>query len=86
MTTDREPSLADQRLLLRGQLQEQRREIAWQLEPASGRFPRSVMMRVLIRRPELVAQMAGVLIGPRFARSLSFALVLMQALREPVRD
>ncbi|MFA5939884.1 MAG: hypothetical protein WC809_11065 [Sinimarinibacterium sp.] len=54
-------SLAEQRLALRQQLQEQRRRIAHQLDGAAtadGSFPRSMTMRLVIRRPDLAVRLA----------------------------
>lgn len=71
MTAASDLSLDEQRLALRQKLQDQRRRIAHQLELASaadGGFPRSVTMRLVIRRPDLALRLAlgiATLLRPR---------------------
>lgn len=77
------PSLVEQRDALRGQLQAQRQEVAERLfvAKASGSFPRSITMRVLMRQPELVGRVVALVAGPRFAGSVSALLAVVQVLR-----
>ena len=79
------PSLVEQRLALRVQLQVQRHEVAEQLfaAKAEGRFPRSITMRVLMRQPELAGRLVALIAGARFAGSVSALLVVVQMLRAP---
>lgn len=71
MSAPADLSLAGQRLALRRQLQEQRQRIADQLDLAAtndGGFPRSMTMRLLIRRPDLALRLAlgiAALLRPR---------------------
>jgi hypothetical protein len=56
--------LAAQRQEIRDRLLAQRQRIAQQLAPggdARGVYPRSMTMRLLIRRPELLARLLGVI-------------------------
>jgi hypothetical protein len=69
-------SLAEQRLALRQRLQAQREEIVRRLGPApaiDGGYPRSMTMRLLVRRPDLaaglLAGLASLLVGRRVFRS-----------------
>ncbi len=82
MTID-DPSLLEQRLELRQQLQDQRQEVAERLfaSMAQGQFPRSKTMQVLIHRPELVGRLVALLAGARFAGSVSAFLAVVQILR-----
>lgn len=51
--------LAEQRQALRGQMQLQRQRIARSLAPVErAEFPRSMTMRMVMRRPQLLAQLA----------------------------
>ena len=77
------PSLVEQRLALRGQLRDQRQEVAEQLfeSRAQRRFPRSITMRVLMRQPELAGRLVALIAGARFAGSVSALLVVVQMLR-----
>lgn len=80
--TDSDPTLAEQRLALRGQLRAQREQIALQLFASNvpGAFPRSVTMQVLIHRPELVGRLVAWVAGPRVAGMVSALLVGAQLL------
>ena len=71
------PTLAEQRLALRGQLRARREDIALQLfaSKVSGTFPRSITMRVLIHRPELVGWLVAWLAGARVGGAVSALLV-----------
>lgn len=64
--SDTEAALAAQRLALREQLRNQREQIAAQIEPGNG-YPRSITMRLILQRPELVALVVSWLAGARFA-------------------
>ena len=59
------PSLVEQRLAVRDQLRVQRQDVAEQLfeSKAEGSFPRSITMRVLIRRPDLVGRFVALVAG-----------------------
>ena len=62
MTATTEPSLEAQCQALRIRLQAQRRVIASQLRDGSGAleaFPRSMTMRVLTQRPQLMYRVLG---------------------------
>lgn len=51
--------LAEQRQVLRDQMRLQRQRIARSLVPVEGaKFPRSMTMRLVVRRPQLLAQLA----------------------------
>lgn len=80
--TGSDPTLAEQRLALRGQLRAQREEIALQLfaSKVHGDFPRSITMRVLIHRPELVGGIVAWIAGARAAGVVSALLVGAQLL------
>jgi len=85
MTIDDKPSLAEQRQSIRGQLRLQREVVALQLAPSDGhegRFPRSMTMRALIHRPELVARLATLLAGARFAGKVSATLDVVRQLAQ----
>ena len=76
MTHAAAATLAEQRLALRQRMQDQREQIALQLDPAAdndGSFPRSLTMRLLIGRPalsgKLLAGLALLLVGVRFFKS-----------------
>jgi hypothetical protein len=71
-------SLAEQRLALRERIRAQRQLIAEKLDPASGdrrSYPRSNIMRFMIKRPglsvTLLAELAALLLGPRYAKSIA---------------
>ena len=71
MSAAREPSLEAQREELRLRLQAQRRVIASQLSPGSGApraFPRSMTMRLLTQRPQLMYRVLGGVLGLLRAR------------------
>lgn len=76
--SDTEASLAAQRLALRDRLRNQREQIAAQLESGNGGgYPRSVTMRLILKRPELVTMVVSWLVGARFvgrARSVLFVV------------
>ena len=81
MTAASMPTLAEQRLAIRLQLQAQRLSIASLLVPAAGgHYPRSMTMRLLINQPALLARLAGMAAGPRHARMLPVIVVLAQLL------
>ncbi|MBI2801083.1 MAG: hypothetical protein HYX63_12540 [Gammaproteobacteria bacterium] len=89
MTDNGEVALSAQRLLLRGQLHAQRQRIAEQLAPttaeARGRYPRSVTMRLLNRRPvALLARSVALVAGARLAGSVTGILVLVNLLRSAI--
>jgi hypothetical protein len=66
MTVTTEPSLEAQCHALRVRLQAQRRVIASQLGDGSGApqvFPRSMTMRVLTQRPQLMYRVLGGVLG-----------------------
>ena len=73
-----EATLVEQRVSLRRQLRVQRRELAQQLfaPDAQARFPRSITMRVLIDRPDLVARLLTLIVGARLARQASTLIVV----------
>jgi hypothetical protein len=86
MKSGSESSLADQRLAVRGQLQEQRQRIAEQLAPTGGvegSFPRSVTMRLLLQRPELLPRLVALMARARVASSIIAILVIVLSLRFP---
>jgi len=76
------PSLVDQRVALRGQLRAQRQDLALQLfeSRVRGDFPRSITMRVLIHRPDLVGRLVALAAGARFAGMVSALFVGVQLL------
>jgi len=66
MSAAREPSIEAQRQELRTRLQAQRRVIARQLRAGNGahtEFPRSMSMRLLTKRPQLIYKVLGGLFG-----------------------
>ena len=81
-------SLTQQRVLLREQMASQRQLIEFQLgpEPAerSQSYPRSNTMRFLTQRPELMkkllGQLAGLLIGASFLKSMHPLLAIAKFL------
>ena len=87
MSTDTAVSLAGQRHALREQLRVQRQTLALELTAAGGtgaRYPRSVTMRWLIREPELVAKLAGQVVGGRIAAAVPAVLILARFLRSAI--
>lgn len=83
MTVNGETSLAEQRERLCLQLQAQRRIVAEHLvsgAPEHSHYPRSVTMRLLIRKPALVARLVSLIPGVRFAASEPVLFVLACAL------
>ena len=87
MTVEPQASLAEQRQSVRDQLQLQRQVVARQLAPPvdiQGRYPRSMTMRLLIQRPELVARLVALLAGARFAREVSAILLMIGKLRSVI--
>ena len=79
-----EPSLAEQRAAVRAEIHLQRDKLAQRLSILGGTpggYPRSVTMRLLMQRPELVAKLAALVVGPRIAGQVSAGLALVQALR-----
>ncbi|HEX9473175.1 MAG TPA: hypothetical protein VF931_03240 [Steroidobacteraceae bacterium] len=66
MSSAAEQSLDAQRQELRARLQAQRRVIAEQLGNGShalGKFPRSITMRLLTQRPQLIIKVLGSLVS-----------------------
>jgi hypothetical protein len=64
---------------LRAQLHAQRRVLALRLAPdgaAPGRYPRSVTMRVLLRRPELLVALAQRVAGVSFIKPVATLLLV----------
>lgn len=87
MSTDTAASLAGQRHALREQLRVQRQALALDLTTAGGtgaRYPRSVTMRWLIREPELVAKLAGQVVGGRVAAAIPAVLLFVRFLRSAI--
>jgi hypothetical protein len=78
-----EVPLARQRLTLREQLQKQRRLIARRLEATalSSGYPRSMVMRLLIQRPELLPSLVALVAGAGLRGPLSAILGFHSALR-----
>ena len=83
MSSIPDTSLAEQRLVLRRQMAEQRLRINHLVDPASGagannQFPRSMAMRLITQHPagtlKVASQVAMLLFGTRMIRSLSTAL------------
>ena len=88
MTSPPERPLAEQRQALRKKLREQRQLIAEQLGPgpdASSAFPRSKTMRFLTQRSGLVATLlaegAALLVGARYAKSVTAVMALARVVR-----
>jgi len=77
------PSLLEQRLALRAEIQAQRLDVAERLlrSGATGRFPRSMTMRLLVNQPELTGRLVSLVAGARVAGSVSALLVVVQMLR-----
>jgi hypothetical protein len=82
------PSLAEQRQILRGQLQLQRQQIALQIEcspKVNSDYPRSMTMRFLTQQSGLIsgllAGVATLLAGPRFYRSTTAVMTLIRIAR-----
>lgn len=87
MSTDTQASLAGQRYALREQLRVQRQVLALELAAAGGTggsYPRSVTMRWLIREPELVAKLAGQVVGGRVAAAIPAVLILVRFVRSAI--
>ena len=86
MTRLTDLSLLEQRQALRQQLQTQRQLIKRQIEPqSSGSYPRSMTLHLLLGQPALIAGLlaglATLLVGGRFVKSVTTALVLARAVR-----
>jgi len=88
MTMPEQPSLAEQRRILRGELLAQREVIAEQLNPASranGVYPRSMTMRFLTEHSTLAGGVftaaATLLVGARYFKSIATALAMFKAVR-----
>ena len=84
MTAGSGPSLAEQRQSIRAQLRAQRQRVAERLAPVAGfqgRYPRSVTMRLLLDRPDLLARLAALISGARVAVPVRAILVLVNLLR-----
>ena len=74
--------------MLREKMQSQRQVIAEQLGPgpeANGGYPRSKAMRFLTSRPGLsatvIAELAALVMGARYAKSVTAALALARIVR-----
>jgi hypothetical protein len=84
VTAGSEPTLAEQRQSMREQLHVQRQRIAEQLAPGAdvqGRFPRSVTMRLLMSRPELLLRLLLLMARARLTASLIAILIIARVLR-----
>ena len=88
MTSPPELPLAEQRQALREKMREQRQLIAEQLGPApdaNGSYPRSKTMRFLTQRSGLVATLlaegVALLVGARYAKSMTAVLALARVVR-----
>jgi hypothetical protein len=80
LTITRDALLAGRRQSIRQQLQAQRQVIAERISPASraaGTFPRSMTLRLLLARPDLVAGVLAPRAGPGFARTIAALFVLL---------
>ena len=82
------PALAEQRLLMRKKIREQRAVIEQQLapmQPISSTYPRSKIMRFFVQRPglaiKLLTQVAGVFVGASFMKSMTAAFGIVRQLR-----
>lgn len=92
MTSTTDVPLVEQRQALREKMQAQRQLIADKLGPAAeanGSYPRSKTMRFLTRRPgmavALLAEFAALLLGARYAKSITAALALARIARSASR-
>ena len=88
MTSPPELPLAEQRQALREKMRAQRQLIAEQLGPlpdAGGGYPRSKTMRFLTQRSGLVATLlaegVALLVGARYAKSLTAVMALARVVR-----
>lgn len=95
MSSIPDTSLAEQRLVLRRQMAEQRLRINHLVDPASGagannQFPRSMAMRLITQHPagtlKVASQVAMLLFGTRMIRSLSTALMVSKIVRSVAFD
>lgn len=80
-------ALAEQRLALRRQLQQQREQIVQRMtlmRESDSTFPRSMTMRFLLRRPALVtrllAELAALVLGVRLLKAVTAALLMASIL------
>lgn len=88
MTSITDVPLGEQRRALRERMRAQRRLIAEKLGPApatSSGYPRSRTMRFLTQRPglavTLLAEFAALLVGARYAKSMTAVLALARIVR-----
>lgn len=83
MTSMTEAPLARQRQALREQLQAQRQLIARRLDATalSSGYPRSMVMRLLIQRPELLPSLVALVAGAGLRGPLSAILGFHNTLR-----
>ncbi|MEX1993943.1 MAG: hypothetical protein WD929_04710 [Steroidobacteraceae bacterium] len=88
MTSGDSDSLAGQRMALREKIRAQRQLIAGKLDSAAEArrsYPRSNIMRFLTKRPglsvTLLAELAALLLGPRYARSLAAFMAVARIVR-----
>jgi len=88
MNSITDASLVEQRQMLRRQLQAQRQLITQQLSPTpevNSGYPRSMTMRFLTRQPGLVTSLFGelatLLIGARFIKSIISVITLAKIVR-----
>ena len=88
MTSGDGASLAEQRMALREKIRAQRQLIAGKLDPATEdqrSYPRSNIMRFLTKRPglsvTLLAELAALLLGPRYARSMAAFMAVARIVR-----
>lgn len=84
MTARDDSTLAARCLAIRHQLRAQREVIAEQLAPVAGaqnRFPRSLTMRLLIHRPDLLSRLVAPIVGTRLAGSASKIFSVLHLLR-----
>ncbi len=78
-----QPTLAEQRQSIRQQLQLQRQVVAQRLAPTAstgGGYPRSMTMRFLLQRPELVTRLLKLIVGAHLASSIAPLLALLHLL------
>lgn len=88
MTPNPDASIEVQRRELRERMRSQRRLIAERLGPpaeADAGYPRSKTMRFLTRRPglsfTLFAELAALLVGARYAKSMTAVMALARIVR-----
>jgi hypothetical protein len=88
VTSTKDVAFNEQRAALREKIRAQRQLIADQLGPGSadnGSYPRSKTMRFLTRRPgmavALLAELAALLVGAHYAKSMNAILALARIAR-----